>query len=106
MAGGAPAHLVQFYSDTGSLAESLSSLYAEPLMRGETVVVLAGEEHRRALHDALDDVGVNLSAESRSGRYLRMDADEALAGFMTPAGPDAERFLSTVGSTVVDARRR
>jgi MEDS: MEthanogen/methylotroph, DcmR Sensory domain len=106
MAGEAPAHLVQFYSDTAGLAESLSSLYAEPLMRGETVVVVAGQEHRQALDDALDDAGVNLTAEYRSGRYLPIDADEALARFMTPNGPDAERFRSTVGSAVLDARWR
>jgi MEDS: MEthanogen/methylotroph, DcmR Sensory domain len=106
MAGTAAAHLVQFYSDAEHLAESLSSLYAEPLMRGETVVVVAGQEHQQALDDALQGAGVNLAAEYRSGRYLPVDADEALAGFMTVTGPDAQLFRSTVGSAVLDARRR
>ena len=106
MAGAAPAHLVQFYSDTERLAASLGSLYAEPLLRGETVVVVAGKEHRQALDDALDDAGVNLTAEYRSGRYLPIDAEDALAGFMTTTGPDAARFRSTVGAKVLDARWR
>jgi hypothetical protein len=106
MAGAAPAHLVQFYSDTERLAESLSSLYAEPLLRGETVVVVAGKEHRQALDDALDGAGVNLTAEYRSGRYLPIDAEDALAGFMTTTGPDEARFRSTVGSAVLTARWR
>src|SRR5918911_410499 len=106
MAGAAPAHLVQFYSDTERLAASLGSLYAEPLLRGETVVVVAGKEHRQALDEALDDAGVNLNAEYRSGRYLPIDADDALAGFMTTTGPDDARFRSTVGSAVLDARWR
>jgi MEDS: MEthanogen/methylotroph, DcmR Sensory domain len=106
MAGAAPAHLVQFYSDTERLAESLRALYAEPLMRGETVVVVAGQEHRHALDGALDAAGVNLTAEYRSGRYRPIDADEALAAFMTATGPDAELFRSTVGATVLDARWR
>jgi hypothetical protein len=106
MAGAAPAHLVQFYSDTERLVESLSSLYAEPLLRGETVVVVAAREHQQALDSALDEAGVNLAAEYRSGRYLPIDSDQALAGFMTATGPDAELFRSTVGSAVLDARRR
>jgi MEDS: MEthanogen/methylotroph, DcmR Sensory domain len=106
MAGTAAAHLVQFYSDTEGLAENLSSIYAEPLMRGETVVVVAAENHRQALDSALDASGVNLSAEYRSRRYLPVDAEEALAAFMTPDGPDARLFQSTIGSTVLDARWR
>jgi hypothetical protein len=107
MAGvAAAAHLVQFYSGAERLAESLSSLYAEPLMRGETVVVVARSEHRDALDVALADAGVNLRAEYRSGRYLPVDAEQALSAFMTPAGPDADLFRSTVATTVLGARYR
>lgn len=106
MAGAAAAHFVQFYSDTERLAESLSSIYAEPLMRGETVVVIATEDHRQALDGALDAAGVDLSAEYRSRRYLPVDAHVALAGFMTPNGPNARLFQSTIGAAVLDARWR
>jgi MEDS: MEthanogen/methylotroph, DcmR Sensory domain len=106
MAGAAASHLVQFYTDAERLAAGLSSLFADPLRRGETVVVVAQGDHRDALDTALDDAGVDLAAEYRSGRYLTVDADEALARFMTTTGPDAERFRSTVGSMVLDARWR
>lgn len=106
MATLAAAHLVQFYAGSQRLAESLTSMFAAPLMRGETVVVIAGSEHREALDEALADAGVNLAAEYRSRRYLPLDVDQTLDTFMTASGPDPERFRSGVGSTIDQARRR
>ena len=100
------AHLVQFYSGAERLAQSLSSIFADSLLRGETVVVVAGNDHREALDTALGDAGVNLAAEYRSGRYLQVDVDQALDGLMRPKGPDAELFNSTIGDTIDQARRR
>jgi hypothetical protein len=102
----AAAHLVQFYSGTERLAESLSSIFTDPLMNGETVVVVAAPDHRDALDTALADAGVNLTAEYRSGRYVGVDVEQALGMFMTPVGPDLELFRSTIGSTIELARRR
>jgi hypothetical protein len=99
-------HLVQFYSGTHRLAESLSSIFADSLMRGETVVVLATRDHRDALDCALSDAGVNLAAEYRSGRYVPVDAEQTLTRFMTPMGPDPDLFHSAVGSTIEKAHRR
>jgi hypothetical protein len=98
-------HLVQFYSGAEQLAEGLSSLFADSLMRGEAVVVVAAPDHRDALDSALSDAGVNLATECRSGRYIPLDAEEALGKFMTPAGPDRELFRSTIGRTIERARR-
>jgi hypothetical protein len=99
-------HLVEFYSEPQRLAESLGSIFADPLMRGEAVVVVAGRDHRDALDSALSDAGVNLAAEYRSGRYLSLDATQAIDAFMTPVGPDPDLFQSAIGSTIEDARRR
>jgi DcmR-like sensory protein len=102
----AAAHLVQFYSGSEQLAESLTSIFAGPLLRGETVLVVATHDHRAALDGALADAGVNLAAEYRSGRYLPVDVDQALRTFMTPDGPDADSFRTGIGGTVEQARRR
>jgi hypothetical protein len=104
--GPVATHLVEFYSGPQRLAESLGSIFADPLMRGEAVVVVAGRDHRDALDSALSDAGVNLAAEYRSGRYLSLDAKQAIDAFMTPVGPDPDLFQSAIGSTIEDARRR
>src|SRR4051794_18347322 len=102
----AAAHLVQFYAGAQPLAESLTSVFAASLLRGETVVVVAVPDHREALDSALTDAGVNLAAEYRSGRYLPVDVHQALDLFMTPTGPDADLFRSAIGTTIDNARRR
>ncbi|HYJ76807.1 MAG TPA: MEDS domain-containing protein [Kineosporiaceae bacterium] len=102
----AAAHLVQFYAGAQSLAESLTSLFADSLMKGETVVVVAASDHREALDSALAGAGVNLNAEYRSGRLVPVDVEQSLAMFMTPTGPDPDLFRSTIGSTIELARRR
>src|SRR4051812_18275926 len=102
----AAGHLVQFYEDGDRLAQSLTTVLADPLMRGETVVVVAAADHRNALDSALADAGVNLTAERRSGRYVSIDVDEAMASFMTRTGPDHDLFRSAVGSTIEEGRRR
>jgi DcmR-like sensory protein len=102
----AAPHLVQFYSGAERLADSLSSIFADSLLKGETVLVVAAPDHRDALDSALADAGVNLSAEYRSGRYLPLDAEQALDQFMTPTGPDPDLFHSAIGGTIENARRR
>jgi hypothetical protein len=101
----AATHLVQFYSGAQQLAQGLSSLFAESLMRGEAVVVVAAHDHRDALDSALSDAGVDLATEYRSRRYIALDADEALDKFMTPSGPDPDLFRSVVARTIERARR-
>jgi MEDS: MEthanogen/methylotroph, DcmR Sensory domain len=102
----AAPHLVQFYSGAERLADSLSPIFADSLLKGETVVVVAANDHRDALDSALAHAGVNLSAEYRSGRYLPLDVEQALDHFMTPTGPDPDLFRSAIGGTIEKARRR
>jgi hypothetical protein len=104
--GSVPAtHLVQFYSGVRQLAQGLSSLFADSLLRGEAVVVVAAPDHRDALDSALSDAGVDLTTEYRSGRYITLDAEETLGRFMTSTGPDPDLFRSAVVSTLERARR-
>lgn len=100
------AHLVHFYSTPEGLAESLCGFFAEPLRRGETVIVVARSEHRRAVDAALRAAGLDLAAETRSGRYLSLDVAETLAGLLADDRPSRELFDRTARATVLEARRR
>lgn len=106
MGSATATHLVQFYTGAEQLAQTLGGMFTEPLLRGETVVAVADAEHRAALDEAFTASGVNLAAELRSGRYLRVDVGEALDAVMAPDGPSPERFRSTVADTLARARRR
>ncbi len=103
---GQAAHLVHFYSSPEGLATSLSSFFAEPLNRGESVVVVLRPEHRAALEKALAAAGVDMAAEVRARRYQAFDVTEALDAIMTDTGLSHELFRVGPRALVLDARRR
>jgi hypothetical protein len=100
------AHLVHFYSTSEGLAWSLTGFFAGPLLRGETVIIVARPEHRRAVDAALRDAGVDLTAEIRAGRYISLDVDETLAGFLADDRPSRELFDTHAPAMVLGAKRR
>ncbi len=100
------AHLVHFYATPEGLAESLCGFFAQPLKRGETVIVVMKPEHRRALDAALRQTGVDLAAEIRSGRYLALDVDETLETLLEDGQPSQELFDRYARPLVLDAKRR
>ncbi len=100
------AHLVHFYATPEGLAQSLCSFFAQPLKRGETVIVVARAEHRRALDAALRQAGVDLAAEVRSGRYVAMDVAETLETMLEDGRPTRDLFDRHARPLVLDAKRR
>jgi hypothetical protein len=100
------AHLVHFYSTAEGLARSLSGFFAEPLKRGESVIVVARPEHRQAIDSALRDAGVDLTAEVRAGRYISRDVNETLDSFLVDDRPSREVFATLAPAMVQGAKRR
>ncbi len=100
------AHLVHFYATPEGLAQSLCGFFAEPLKRGESVIIVARPEHRRALDAALREAGVDLAAEIRAGRYQSLDVSETLASLLEDGQVSPERFDSRGRALVAEARRR
>ena len=100
------AHLVHFYATPEGLAQSLCGFFAEPLKRGESVIVVARPEHRRALDAALRQAGVDLAAEVRAGRYRSLDVTDTLATLLVDGQVSPELFHSQARAMVVEARRR
>lgn len=87
--GGDPAHAVQFYRSDAELGGWLAAYVADGLARGEHCLVLAGAEHRAALHQRLALAGLGGAA----GRLLlAVDAEEVLQRFMRGGRPDPQLF--------------
>lgn len=74
-----PDHLVSFYEDATYLAASVRPFLLAGLDAGETVLVVASEEHREAFARALVGSGHDLAASRRAGRYRELDAAKVLA---------------------------
>src|SRR5919199_1913217 len=100
------AHLVHFYATPQGLAQSLCGFFAEPLRRGESVIVVARPEHRQAIDAALREAGVDLAAEIRAGRYVSLDVDETLDSFLVDDRPNRELFDTQARSMIQGAKRR
>lgn len=93
-------HTVQFYDDNAFLVDCLSRSFATALAGGGSVVVVATKSHRDALARQLVTQGTDLDLAARRGRYLALDAAEAL-GRITPKGQlSPDRFIDLVGPTI------
>ncbi len=96
-------HMVQFYHDDNFLLEAVSRFVGPALACGDAAVVIATQAHREGLEHLLKSHGLDISKAARQGRYLTLDATEALAQIMVNGLPDAERFANVIGSALARA---
>jgi PAS domain S-box-containing protein len=75
----------------------------EALRRGESTVTIATADHRDRFMHELARAGLDTDADVRAGRLVVLDADDTLAKFMGPDGPDAEAFRTVVGAVLHSA---
>jgi hypothetical protein len=97
-------HSVQIYADEGALLYGLDGFVSGGLRAGDGVIVIATAAHRLALEERLRARGFNLDLARAEDRYVPVDAEAALARFMTRGWPDEERFALLVNDLVRSAR--
>ena len=97
-------HAVQFYEKDSSLIEALGQHIGAALKSGDTAIVVATKEHRKALAEELRLRKINITAAINAGHFIQLDAAATLARFMVDGGPDKERFENTIGALVGRAR--
>jgi len=94
-------HAVQFYdSDESTLVSNVVEYFAEGYRNGSSLVVLATQAHRVAFIAGLEALGIPAQQAIDEGRFVLLDAEETLRGFMTHGYPDALLFDSTCGAVV------
>ena len=93
-------HGVQFYSEDKFLLEELSQYVGNALRAGDAAVVVATEEHRDGLIQWLTALGVELGAPIEQGRFVSLDAAQALSMFMVDGWPDQDRFAEVFGAVI------
>ena len=98
------AHTVQFYEDDTFLLKGLSDYVGSALRAGDRAIAIATSDHLTRLETSLAARGL-LGADGQAikGRYIRLDADDALPLFMTDGMPDEIRFRDTIGNAILDA---
>jgi MEDS: MEthanogen/methylotroph, DcmR Sensory domain len=73
-------HAIHFYSGNEFLLDSLSRFVGSALESGDSSIVIATQEHQDGLEEGLRARGVDTRTASRNGRYIALDALQALAG--------------------------
>lgn len=96
-------HVVQFYETDEFLVHEVGKFIGAGLGAGETGIVFATPAHRAALEEMLSADGLDIERLRRSGRYIALDAAQALSACLVDGVPDPDRFAAVVGEVVIGA---
>ncbi len=91
-----PSHVVQFYGEDESLLDALTRFTGGALGAGDAAIVVATSSHREGLTYRLKARGLDIARAAREGRYVSLDAVEALSKFMVHGG--RTRLVSPISS--------
>ena len=96
-------HEAGFYSADRLFLDDVTHFIGTALQTGNAAVVVATESHRNCLLSKLQAGGVDIATAIEQGRYISMDAADALSTFMINGMPDPARFLNLFGNLIVTA---
>lgn len=85
-------HAVQFYSGDGFLLDSLARFVCTALEAAESALVIATQVHRDGLAERLKARGVDTDRSVKEGRYVTVDAFQALEQLTVDGELDKTRF--------------
>jgi len=98
-------HAVQFYGEVAGLIESVSGYIGEVLVENNVALIVAIPEHRKMLAGRLAERGFDLPRIIGEGRYVELDAEEALSSFLVEGWPDQTRYRETMAQHLSQLRR-
>ena len=98
-------HSVHFYDSHEALIDRLRGVVSAGLVIGNSVLIVATEDHRNQLIRALQLLDVDVRECARQNRFTMCDAEEMLSKFMVKGLPDPALFLSSVGTLLAEAKR-
>ena len=99
----ARCHEVRFYSDDARFLDRLTQFIEAALKAGNAAMVVATASHRDSLLPRLKAHGVDIATAIELGRYISVDAADALSTFMINGIPDPTRFLNLFGNLIATA---
>jgi len=103
MSSGASVHSVQFYDSHEALIDRLCGVVSSGLLVGDSVLIVATEQHREQLIAALRELKVDALYFAQENRFIMCDAEELLAEFMLEGLPDPKLFQSSVGKLLEES---
>lgn len=101
--GTARRHEVGFHFDDELLVDQVAQFIGAALRSGNAAIVLATAWHRDSIVARLQAQGFDLGAAIERGRYIALDAAEALSMIMSEGKPDPVRFFQLIGVFIATA---
>jgi DNA-binding NarL/FixJ family response regulator len=99
------SHEVAFYADDSSVVDGYARFIESSLKGGNAVIVVVTESHRVSLIPRLEADGVNVAAAIEQGRYIPLDAADALSRLTVNDIPDPARCTKVVGDLIMGAAK-
>lgn len=97
-------HLVQIYENDEVLLDSILGFVESGIDSGDSIIIIATDQHLMLLEDRLRLKGIDLEALRASGQYIPLKAREALAKFMVKDWPQEDLFMKMVKELILRAR--
>lgn len=94
------AKFVQFADPDAVLIAEIGHAMAVALARGDAVVCIATDAHRRLLESRLNRAGTDLRRARRAQQYVYLDAIESLVRVTVDGSPDVVRFAEVIGAPI------
>lgn len=91
---------MSFYALDSEGTDAVARFVADGWHRDECVIVVAVADHQAALDSLLARRGEDPAGRAAAGRYIVVDADEALREIVVDGAVDADRFMSRVGEVI------
>jgi DNA-binding NarL/FixJ family response regulator len=98
-------HEAGFYSDGRFVLDDLTQFIGAALKAGNAAIVVATESRRDSLLPRLQVYGLDIGAAIEQGRYIALDAADALPTFMLRGMPDSVLFLKLLGDLIGTAAK-
>jgi DNA-binding NarL/FixJ family response regulator len=96
-------HAAGFYSDERHLLDHGAQFIASTLKAEMSTVVAVTQSHRMQLERMLSEMGLGIDEAIRKGRYIAVDADEALSSVMVDRRLDPDRFAEAFEAVLAQA---
>jgi PAS domain S-box-containing protein len=93
-------HFVQFYENDEFLIDCVLGFIEASLRNGHGGLIIATADHRSALESKLLASGIDVAGLTAEGRFVALDASQALSRFMVDGLPDRTRFFESIGKSL------
>ncbi len=93
-------HIVQFYTDDNFWRDNVGEFLCTTVSEGKSGIVCATPPHVAAVRQSMQAHDIDVQRLEKLGRFITLDAADALLRFMNPDLPDQRKFESLLGPVI------